>query len=206
MRKLTFLCIAVVLSMTITWLVGCGEDEESEEPSGSGVSYLYPGNGASDVPTTTSILVIYTEDILTPSMANLSFTPGVSGAVSYDPDSLTLIFKPSAPLSGNTEYTMNIDGSDLKQITDYKGIDFTPQFSPDGKKIIFTSQRSGNDDLWVYNSETKEFKQLTTYEAKDFSPAYSPDGSLVAFVCGEINSSGEEKFKANGVKKDIPRI
>jgi Tol biopolymer transport system component len=38
---------------------------------------------------------------------------------------------------------------------------------------------------------TLKTRQLTTYKAKDFSPTFSPDGSLIAFVCGEIDDSGE---------------
>ena len=109
----------------------------------------------------------------------------------WSPDGKRLVF--CANYDGNIDiYTMNIDGSGLTQITDYKGMDFTPQFSPDGKKIIFASSRSGNDDIWLYELDTGVKKQLTSYKARDFSPAFSPDGSLIAFVCGEVNATGEE--------------
>ena len=150
MRKLILFRIALTLSLITACLIGCGEDEEPEKPAGSGISHVYPESGASDVSTTTSVLIIFKNDILTPSMANLSFTPGVSGTVSYDPDTLTLVFKPSSPLSGNTQYTMNIDG--IIDVSGNPTSAVTSKFTtsgPDTKRpeITFSYPADGQKDI-----------------------------------------------------------
>jgi len=119
MKKLILVCTALLLSFTIMGLVGCGEDldEEMEKSSkGPSISYLVPKNGAKDVPTTTAFVITFNRDIVTPSAANLTFTPGVSGTVSYDADTRTLVFKPSSALSKYADYSMEVTG-----ITDVEG-------------------------------------------------------------------------------------
>ena len=74
-------------------------------------------------------------------------------------------------------------------------MDFTPSFSPDGRRIIFASKRSGNSDLWVYEITTKAHKQLTDFRGRDYSPAFSPDGSRIAFVTGLTGADGKENLE-----------
>jgi tricorn protease-like protein len=47
---------------------------------------------------------------------------------------------------------------------------------------VFTSERSGNDDIWLLELATGGTTQLTTHEARDYSPRFSPDGSRIVFV------------------------
>ncbi|HAH31813.1 MAG TPA: hypothetical protein DCL44_05815 [Elusimicrobia bacterium] len=101
---------------------------------------------------------------------------------SWSPDGKSLVFCANYDGSNIDVYTMKVDGTGLQRITDYKEMDSTPQYSPDGRNIIFISRRSGNDDIWNYDLQSKEFKQLTNCARKDFSPAYSPDGKQIAFL------------------------
>lgn len=150
MKKLISFSITLLLTFTIIGLTGCGEDEEPEVSSGSGVVYVFPKNGMSDVPTTTSMQATFKKDVFAPSAANVIFTPGVGGAVSYDSDSYTMTFKPSSPLAGNIEYTMKIDG-----ITDKSGDSVSPvtvNFTTSGPdktrpEIIFSSPEDDQVDI-----------------------------------------------------------
>lgn len=49
-------------------------------------------------------------------------------------------------------------------------------------KIIFTSTRTGNEELWVMNSDGTDLKQLTRNKQPDYTAAWSPDGRRIAFV------------------------
>ena len=51
--------------------------------------------------------------------------------------------------------------------------DRQPAYSPDGRHIIFSSNRSGNLDLWTLSTETGTVRQLTDDETQDWDPAFS---------------------------------
>jgi TolB protein len=57
-----------------------------------------------------------------------------------------------------------------------------PSFSPDGSKILFQSNRTGNWDVFVMNADGSGSRQLTDNPAADLTPSWAPDGSHIAFV------------------------
>jgi hypothetical protein len=59
--------------------------------------------------------------------------------------------------------------------------DRQPVYSPDGRSILFTSDRSGNLDIWRLDRATGELRRLTDHEASDWDPAFSPDGEQLLF-------------------------
>jgi Tol biopolymer transport system component len=57
-----------------------------------------------------------------------------------------------------------------------------PQYSPDGKRIVFVSNRSGSDEIWVCNSDGSRPTQLTSLGgAHNGAPRWSPDGKHITF-------------------------
>ncbi|MCB1181905.1 PD40 domain-containing protein [bacterium] len=61
-------------------------------------------------------------------------------------------------------------------LTASMGRDRQPVFSPDGTKVLFSSNRAGNIDLWTVDLATREVRQVTDDPAHDWDPAYTPDG------------------------------
>ena len=57
-----------------------------------------------------------------------------------------------------------------------------PRFSEDGNKIVFTSRRTKNNDIWVMSSEGGSQTQLTTDKKDDENPCFSPDGKKIVFA------------------------
>ena len=61
-------------------------------------------------------------------------------------------------------------------------IDVYPQFSPDGKKIAFVSERSGHSEIWVCNSDGSSPVQVTSFHGPEVTiPRWSPDDRRIAF-------------------------
>lgn len=96
-------------------------------------------------------------------------------SVDVSPDGQTIAFD----LMGDI-YTMPAAGGKATPVT--KGIAYEthPRFSPDGKKILFTSDRSGSDNIWYIDTEKKDTVQLTKDATEDFPAAvWTPDGNYI---------------------------
>ena len=92
-----------------------------------------------------------------------------------------------------------------KQITsgeDWNDTD--PQWSPDGSKIAFVSDRTGrafddsrNTDVWVVSSEGGPLVKISDHDEPDRNPRWSPDGKTIAFV-GSTKQTSHPKILAGG--------
>ncbi len=78
-------------------------------------------------------------------------------------------------------YTSTPDGKDIRKLTDTKGYDAEATVSPDGKKIIFTSERTGDLELWSMDIDGKNLKQLTDEVGYDGGAFYSPDSKMIVY-------------------------
>jgi Tol biopolymer transport system component len=79
-------------------------------------------------------------------------------------------------------YTINVDGSGEKRLTDSPGLDAFPAWSPDGERIAFATDRDGNWELYVMEADGAEQRRLTNTPEDESSPAWSPDGEKIAYV------------------------
>jgi dipeptidyl aminopeptidase/acylaminoacyl peptidase len=94
-----------------------------------------------------------------------------------------------------------------RQLTNAAGKkDSHPRWSPDGKKILFTSNRSGDSQLWVIDLGGGEAKQLTTISTEADTGLWSPDGKMIAFISAVWPEFSDKPFKesdaANKKKKE----
>ena len=116
-----------------------------------------------------------------------------------DRDDYTALLKQNLVRPTRMElWVANADGSNARQITSLGGANFAPYFTPDGKRIIFSSNhkepRSRNFDLFVVNLDGSGLEQVTTHGEFDGFPMFSPDGKKLVFasnrhgkVAGETN-------------------
>jgi Tol biopolymer transport system component/imidazolonepropionase-like amidohydrolase len=107
----------------------------------------------------------------------LTFTTQTGNWMSVDvsPDGQTLVFD----LLGDL-YTMPIAGGKATPLTRGMAFDGQPRFSPDGKKVVFVSDRDGGWNLWTISLDKKDTVQVTRGKANGYeSPEWTPDGKYV---------------------------
>src|SRR5262249_1681930 len=86
---------------------------------------------------------------------------------------------------------MPVTGGEARVLTSGPAFDCQPRFSPDGKTIAFTSDRSGIDNVWLMDVDGKSPRALS--EEKDAyvrTPAWTPDGSYVLASRGDGERAG----------------
>ena len=88
----------------------------------------------------------------------------------------------AANRSSSTIWLAPTDGSAPRQLTNTTLRDRHPRFSPDGAKILFESNRSGETQLWIIDLAGGEARQLTSIASEAGAGIWSPDGKQIAFV------------------------
>lgn len=78
-------------------------------------------------------------------------------------------------------FSARADGSDLRQLTNTPGYDAEATISPDGKKIVFTSMRDGDPDIYVMDADGRNVKRLTRTPGYDGGAFFSPDGKRIVY-------------------------
>jgi hypothetical protein len=79
-------------------------------------------------------------------------------------------------------YLMNPDGSSQTPLTTDPADDYQPNWSPDGRKIVFTTTRDGSNEIYLFDVAALTQARLTNNAEQDFSPVFSPEGDKIAFV------------------------
>jgi Tol biopolymer transport system component len=126
-----------------------------------------------------------------------------NGVAAFSPDGSQLVFRSSR--SGNLDlYLMNVDGTNVRQITTDPGRENFPVFSPEGDAVAFSSDRDGAVDraghrtfdnyvLAIAADGTPgELRRLTTDPGQDAHPWYSPDGTWIVYTSERAGISDEE--------------
>jgi Tol biopolymer transport system component len=118
---------------------------------------------------------------LTPARwARFTTTQGTWMSLDVSPDGQTVVFD----LLGDL-YTIPITGGTATRLTSGMAHDWAPRFSPDGTRLVFVSDRSGDNNLWLLRLADGEARPLTKGVAYTYlSPDWTPDGQYVVVARG----------------------
>lgn len=148
---------------------------------------------------------LYTMNIDGTDQRRLTNRVGYDGGAWFSPDGTRIVWRAAYPVTAadTADYlnllhqrlvrpskvevwVANADGSDPRQITHLGGANFAPVFTPDGKRIIFSSNyenpRSGAFDLFLINPDGTGLEKVTTHPDFDSFPMFSYDGKKLVWA------------------------
>lgn len=103
-------------------------------------------------------------------------------SVAWSPDSRELVYSMAGSL-----WRQKLDSKDAFQLTDGPGYDYQPDWSPDGKSILYVSYQKSALELWLLDLASGKSTQLTSRGAVNLEPRWSPDGQQIVFVSTAYN-------------------
>lgn len=124
---------------------------------------------------------------------HVATVPGKGGAcIDWSPSGRLLAFDDYLDQEGGFPqggiYVVGTDGRGLRKIPNTKNFDLSPDWSPDGKWIVFSRtavrQLDPNSGMWIVRTDGSGLRHLTGEEVVD--PAWSPDGKRIAFAAGNV--------------------
>lgn len=154
-------------------------------------------------------LELYTMDLYGNNVKQITSELGYDGGAFFSPDGTKLVFRASRPkteaevkeykdllaqdlvMPTNMEiYVCNVDGSDMKKVSNLGAANWAPFFTPDGKRIIFSSNhvsKGFNFNLWTCDLEGNNLEQITFDKVFAAFPVFSPDGKKIVFSSNRNN-------------------
>jgi Tol biopolymer transport system component len=145
------------------------------------------------------------------AVSNISNSVGPDDQAAWSPDGTRIAFTSDRLDNGGScpvfwdctkVFVMNADGSAQSRLTNsYK--DAGPAWSPNGAKIVYSSERTGNigsgdRQIFVMNADGTGDTQLTTMGSNNSGPVWSPDGSRIAFQSVSGGKYGVYVMNADG--------
>src|SRR5438093_1282459 len=128
----------------------------------------------------------------------------VIAALAVAPDGESIVYVKRTVEDGKYArrlWRTTFDGGRPEQLTSAKASDQRPRFSPDGRRLVFISDRSGKPQAWVINLSGGEPRQVTDLPGGVGAADWSPDGSRLLLLGG----SGEKRFLVGDPDDPIAR-
>jgi Tol biopolymer transport system component len=178
--------------------------EATVSPKGDKIVFTSTRNGDLD---------LYMMNIDGTNVKQMTNAPGYDGGAFFSPDGKKLVYRASRPKTEeelkeykellaiglvaptNMEiYTMNVDGTDIKQVTNLGKANWAPFFHPSVKKIIFSSNHKStpeskgyNFQLYMVDLDGKNIEQITSQSNFNAFPMFSHDGKKLIFSSNRNN-------------------
>jgi TolB protein len=103
-------------------------------------------------------------------------------AVAWSPDSKSVVYSMAGAL-----WLQRVDSDEAEQLTAGPGYDYQPDWSSDGRWVVYVKYDKSAMELWVLDLESRQAHALTNAGAVNVEPRFSPDGKQIAFVSTTYN-------------------
>ena len=121
----------------------------------------------------------------------MDMTEGSWISLDVSPDGETIVFDYLGDL-----FTIPIAGGDATQLTSGMAFDAQPRFSPDGMRIVYSSDYDGGQNIWIRALDGSDTTRISTGSAnRAESPEWLPDGNYVVASMGGFRGGGLPKLK-----------
>jgi TolB protein len=159
-------------------------------------------------------LELYVMDLDGSNLIQVTDGLGYDGGAFFSPDGSKLIFRASRPQTEAAQqeyrellaqglvaptdmelYVCNVDGSELRRITELGNANWAPFFHPSGEKVIFASNHASGGrtfNLFLVNLDGSSLEQITYDDTFDAFPMFSYDGSKLVFSSNRFNGGTRE--------------
>ncbi len=147
---------------------------------------------------------------------------GEAEKISWSPDGSSLldilgpgrlVYDTCSPRASLREVTLRSNGGG-RWLTRGNANDRQPAYSPDGEWVVFSSNRSGNLDLWELSTRTEVVRRLTEDEAEDWDPVFTGSGRRIVWSSNrtghfeiwiaDADGSGARQLSRDGVDAENP--
>ncbi len=125
---------------------------------------------------------IYIYDIDTGRQTLVAQSSNPTFAPRWSPDGRWILY--SMAIAGNTDIyrVSSAGGGTPVRLTDGPGIDVGGSYSPDGSRIVFESDRSGEQQIYVMNADGSDQRRISFFGGRAGTPEWSPRGDQIAFT------------------------
>jgi TolB protein len=160
-------------------------------------------------------LELYTMNLDGSDVKQITSGLGYDGGAFFSPDGTKIVWRASRPQTPEAQkeykdllaqglveptdmelYIANADGSDAKKITSLGKANWAPFFTPDGKKILFSSNHNSERgfpfNLFMINIDGTGLEQVTFDQTFDSFPMFSPDGKKLVWASNRFNGGNRD--------------
>jgi dipeptidyl aminopeptidase/acylaminoacyl peptidase len=133
--------------------------------------------------------------------------------IAWSPDGNLIAFAATPAEDGNSSteiMSLDVNSGKTQTLTHAPGHDYAPDWSPDGKRIAFVSDRSGIDQIYIMDTDGSHLARMTSGESVEYTPAWSPDGTKIAYSNGDrvaifdLNTQATQVLKTPNIRNRAP--